>query len=201
MIKDYLSGKATLAEVHRASAQAINSQRQKLVSMEVGSVESILPNVSKETHVVALPHNAEYAALSALPPVNARNIDTKLKLLTTDVEYPALNGHKMFLALSDRLYERYSDFFFEPHTTKVIWSTHKIVYVFTHASNQVSMYYDIDLETVLPNEMTGGRPIVTTTILTEGKIFVPIIPEMYNYFDIAQHQGKMEFYVRFDTLN
>ena len=62
------------------------------------------------------------------------------------------------------------------------------------------MYYDIDLETVLPNEMTGGRPIVTTTILTEGKIFVPIIPEMYNYFDLAQHQGKMEFYVRFDTL-
>jgi len=201
VIKDYLSGKATLAEVHRASAQAINSQRQKLVSKEVGSVESILPNVSKETPVEALPHNAEYAALSALPPVNARNIDTKLKLLTTDVEYPALNGHKMFLALSNRLYERYSDFFFEPHTTKVIWSTHKIVYVFTHASNQVSMYYDIDLETVLPNEMTGGRPIVTTTILTEGKIFVPIIPEMYNFFDIAQHQGKMEFYVRFDTLN
>ena len=200
VIKDYLSGKATLAEVHRASTQAFNSQRQKLVSIEVGSVESILPNVAKETSVEAAPHNHEEAALSALPPVNARNIDTKLKLLTTDVVYPALNGHRMFLALSDRLYERYSDFFFEPHTTKVIWSTHKIVYVFTHASNQVSMYYDIDLETVLPNEMTGGRPIVTTTILTEGKIFVPIIPEMYNYFDIAQHQGKMEFFVRFDTL-
>ena len=200
VIKDYLSGKATIAEVHRASAQAINSQKQKLVSNEVGTVESILPNVAKETPVEAAPHNTEEAAFSALPPVNARNIDTKLKLLTTDVEYPALNGHKMFLALSDRLYERYSDFFFEPHTTKIIWSTHKIVYVFTHASNQVSMYYDIDLETVLPNEMTGGRPIVTTTILTEGKIFVPIIPEMYSYFDIAQHQGKMEFYVRFDTL-
>lgn len=200
VIKDYLSGKATLAEVHRASAQAINSQKQKVVSNEVGSVESILPNVAKETPDEVAPNNTEDTAISALPPVNARSINTKLKLLTTDVAYPALNGHKMFLALSDRLYERYSDFFFEPHTTKVIWSTHKIVYVFTHASNQVSMYYDIDLETVLPNEMTGGRPIVTTTILTEGKIFVPIIPEMYNYFNIAHHQGKMEFYVRFDTL-
>ena len=200
VIKDYLSGKATLAEVHRASAQAVNSQKQKVASNEVGTVESILPNVAKETSVEVPKHNPEEAIFSALPPVNARNINTKLKLLTTDVEYPALNGHKMFLALSDRLYERYSDFFFEPHTTKIIWSTHKIVYVFTHASNQVSMYYDIDLETVLPNEMTGGRPIVTTTILTEGKIFVPIIPEMYNYFDIVQHQGKMEFYVRFDTL-
>lgn len=200
VIKDYLSGKATLAEVHRASAQAVNSQRQKLVRGEVGSVESILPNVVIEAPVETSVHNAEDTAVSAHPPVNARDIDTKLKLLTTDVSYPALNGHKMFLALSERLYERYSDFFFEPHTTKVIWSTHKIVYVFTHASNQVSMYYDIDLETVLPDEMTGGRPIVTTTILTKGRIFVPIIPEMYNYFDIAQHQGKMEFYVRFDTL-
>ena len=199
VIKDYLTGKATLAEVHRASAKAINSQRQNLNIKEVGSVERVLPNVVKEGPTETPPPTEE-AVLTALPPVNARTTDTKLKLLSTEVAYPALNGHKMFLALSDRLYERYSDFFFEPHTTKVIYSTHKIVYVFTHASNQVSMYYEIDLETVLPKDLTGGRPIISTTILTNNRIFVPVIPEMYNYFDIAQHQGKMEFYVRFDTL-
>lgn len=200
IIKDYLSGKATLAEVHRASAQAVNSQKQNVGIKEVGPVEIILPNVVKETTIGNEIQITEEAALCALPPINARDIDTKLKVLTTQVTYSALNNHRMFLALSDRLYERYSDFFFEPHTTKVIWSTHKVVYVFTHASNRVSMYYDIDLETMLPNEMTGGRPIMSTTILTKNRIFVPIIPEMYHYFDIAQHNGKMEFYVRFDTL-
>ena len=105
------------------------------------------------------------------------DIYTDYKLLKTNEAYPALNNHKMFLGLSDKLFERYSDFFLEPHTTKVIWSTHKIVYVFTHASNQVSMSYDI-----------------------KNRIFVPVIPEMYQYFDLAQNQGKLEFYVRFDPL-
>ena len=41
---------------------------------------------------------------------------------------------------------------------------------------------------------------ITTTIITKNRIFVPVIPEMYQYFDLAQNQGKLEFYVRFDPL-
>ena len=200
VIKDYISGKATLQDVHRASASAVNSQRQHFDVRDVGSVESIMPSVSVEA--VKEPEQQQDAPVEiiAMPPVKNMDIYTEFKLLKTNEAYPALNNHKMFLGLSDKLFERYSDFFFEPHTTKVIWSTHKIVYVFTHASNQVSMYYDIDLKTVLPDGMTGGHPIITTTIITKNRIFVPVIPEMYQYFDLAQNQGRLEFYVRFDPL-
>ena len=199
VIKDYMSGKATLQDVHRASASAVNSQRQQVEVRDVGSVESVIPSVSVEPVVENVQQDAPVDVI-AMPPVNNMGIYTDYKLLKTNEAYPALNNHKMFLGLSDKLFERYSDFFLEPHTTKVIWSTHKIVYVFTHVSNQVSMYYDIDLKTVLPDEMTGGHPIITTTIITKNRIFVPVIPEMYQYFDLAQNQGKLEFYVRFDPL-
>ena len=201
VIKDYMSGKATLQDVHRASASAVNSQRQQVEVSDVGSVESVMPSVSVEPVAENVaPSQEALVDIIAMPPVNNMDIYTDYKLLKTNEAYPALNNHKMFLGLSDKLFERYSDFFLEPHTTKVIWSTHKIVYVFTHASNQVSMYYDIDLKTVLPGEMTGGHPIITTTIITKNRIFVPVIPEMYQYFDLAQNQGKLEFYVRFDPL-
>lgn len=201
VIKDYMSGKATLQDVHRASASAANSQRQHVEVSDVGSVESVMPSVSVEPVAENVAQSQEAPVdIIAMPPVNNMDIYTDYKLLKTNEAYPALNNHKMFLGLSDKLFERYSDFFLEPHTTKVIWSTHKIVYVFTHASNQVSMYYDIDLKTVLPGEMTGGHPIITTTIITKNRIFVPVIPEMYQYFDLAQNQGKLEFYVRFDPL-
>lgn len=201
VIKDYMSGKATLQDVHRASASAANSQRQHVEVSDVGSVESVMPSVSVEPVAENVAQSQEAPVdIIAMPPVNNMDIYTDYKLLKTNEAYPALNNHKMFLGLSDKLFERYSDFFLEPHTTKVIWSTHKIVYVFTHASNQVSMYYDIDLKIVLPGEMTGGHPIITTTIITKNRIFVPVIPEMYQYFDLAQNQGKLEFYVRFDPL-
>lgn len=199
VIKDYMSGKATLQDVHRASASAVNSQRQQVEVGDVGSVESVMPSVSVEPVEENVQQDAPVDVI-AMPPVNNMDIYTDYKLLKTNEAYPALNNHKMFLGLSDKLFERYSDFFLEPHTTKVIWSTHKIVYVFTHVSNQVSMYYDIDLKMVLPDEMTGGHPIITTTIITKNRIFVPVIPEMYQYFDLAQNQGKLEFYVRFDPL-
>lgn len=200
VIKDYLSGRATLNDVHRASSSAMNSQRQQVNESDIGSVESVMPSVQIEMPNEPDAQQEPPTALIAMPPINNMNLSTDLKLLKTDISYPALNNYKMFLGLSDRLFERYSDFFFEPHTTKVIWSTHKIVYVFTHVSNQMSMYYDIDLQTVLPGEMTGGHPIISTTILTKNRIFVPVIPEMYQYFDLVQHQGKLEFYVRFDPL-
>ena len=122
------------------------------------------------------------------PPLLRLDYETERKLLQTTEAYPVLNNHLMFLALSDKLFDRYSDFFLEPHSTKIIWSTHKVVYVFTHILSEVSMYYDIDLKEPLPQNMTGGHPIKSTTIITKNKIFVPIPIEMYEYFDLHNHQ-------------
>lgn len=204
VISDYLKGQATLADVHRVSATVYNSQMQSVSADSTGRVEDVVPSVkaniddgdvqeaihSREKEDVFLPQ----------PPLLRLDYETEMKLLQTTEAYPVLNNHLMFLALSDKLFDRYSDFFLEPHSTKIIWSTHKVVYVFTHISSEVSMYYDIDLKEPLPQNMTGGHPIKSTTIITKNKIFVPIPTEMYEYFDLHNHQGKLEFYVRFDTL-
>lgn len=205
VIRDYLNGKATLAEVHRASATVYNSQKQEVRSEQTGRVEDVVPSVQKEVediNVLKSQDNQQNTQSDIIPqpPILRLDYETDMKLLQTETSYPALNGHQLFLALSDKLFDRYSDFFLEPHSTKVIWSTHKIVYVFTHISSRVSMYYDIDLKEPLPDNMTGGMPIKSTTIMTKNKIFVPIVRQMYDYFNLRNHQGKLEFYVRFDTL-
>ncbi len=104
----------------------------------------------------------------------------------------------MFLGVSDRVYKRQMDFFLEPHSTKIIWGMHKIVYIFTHASNTLSLYYDIELKEKLTDESTGGKALPTTTIITQNRIFIPIIPELYEFFDIQE--GTKEFYVRHDII-
>lgn len=75
---------------------------------------------------------------------------------------------------------------------------HRIVFIFTHASSNLSLYYDIELKERLTNDTTGGMPIPTTTILTKNKIFIPIIPELEEYFDIKV--GGKEFFVRHDII-
>jgi molecular chaperone HtpG len=48
------------------------------------------------------------------------------------------------------------------------------------------------------NNTTGGIPIPSTTILTENKVFIPIINELEEYFDIKE--GRKEFFVRHDII-
>lgn len=203
IIREYLEGKASLAQVHRVSSAAYNSQRQEVSTEFTGRVEDVVPSVQKEGADTEKQNSQQGTPIETLPqpPILRLDYETEMKLLQADSAYQALNGHKLFLALSDKLYDKYSDFFLEPHSTKVIWSTHKIVYVFTHISNKVSMYYDIDLKEPLPDNLTGGTSIVSTTIMTKNKIFVPIVSQMYDYFNLKQHSGKLEFYVRFDTLS
>ena len=204
VISDYLKGQATLADVHRVSATVYNSQMQSVSDASTGRVEDVVPSVKAnidDGDVQEAIHSREKEDIFLpQPPLLRLDYETEMKLLQTTEAYPVLNNHLMFLALSDKLFDRYSDFFLEPHSTKIIWSTHKVVYVFTHISSEVSMYYDIDLKEPLPQNMTGGHPIKSTTIITKNKIFVPIPTEMYEYFDLHNHQGKLEFYVRFDTL-
>lgn len=208
VISDYLKGKASLEDVHRVSSSAYNSQRQEVSVDLTGPVEEVVPsvkanveeNINNETNATVQNSEHTEGVYMPQPPIQRLDFETPMKLLKSEIAYSALNNHQMFLALSDKLFDRYSDFFLEPHATKVIWSTHKIVYVFTHISSQVSMYYDIDLKEPLPNNMTGGHAIKSTTIITKNKIFVPIVQEMYDYFNLHNHQGRLEFYVRFDTL-
>lgn len=51
---------------------------------------------------------------------------------------------------------------------------------------------------MIPNS-TGGKMIRSTTIITRDKIFVPIVPELYIYFDLNVND-KLKFFVHFDEI-
>lgn len=197
LLQDYVKGDISMTEIIRLTSVNKNIQEQKVEHHQVGSVESVV--TALETNNTENT-NEEYTLneYDAYPPILRREEETQCKILKTETDYPSLRNMKFFLALSDRLFNRNQEFFFEPHTTKIIWSMHKIIYIFTHISGNLTLYYDIELKEKLPNNLTGGTAIPSTTIITKNRIFVPIAPELISYFDIKQ--DSKEFYVRFDII-
>ncbi len=194
LLSDYVAGEISLPEAIKKSTTIQRTHTQSVGKRQVGSAEEEIPSLTAST----TPQNENTDLLLALPPIDRTDSKTDKKVLKTGQKYPHLNNFSLFLSLSDRVYKRQIDFFFEPHTTKVIWGMHRIVYIFTHASSNLSLYYDIELKEQLENESTGGRPIPTTTIITNDRIFIPVIDELASYFDI--HEGRKEFYVRHDII-
>lgn len=194
LMSDYVTGKIDFPEVLKKSSTIIRTHSQHVRLNQVGSVEQEIPSIIDVKSDETL-SNDEFGAL---PPIIRDETKTSKKILKTDKPYPILNNFSLFLGLSDRVFKSQIEFFMEPHTTKIIWSMHKVVYIFTHASNRLSLYYDIELKERLSDESTGGKPVQTTTIITKDRIFIPIIPELNDYFDIKE--GTKEFYVRYDLI-
>ncbi|MCF6252498.1 MAG: ATP-binding protein [Methylococcaceae bacterium] len=194
LLNEYVSGEIEFPEVLKRSTTVQRTQTQSVGQGQVGSAEEEIPSLTDNVDQSVINTNT----LLPLPPIDRTETKTNKKILKTSKKYPHLNNCCLFLSLSDRVYRRQLDFFFEPHTTKVIWGMHRIVYIFTHASSNLSLYYDIELKERLMNEATGGMAIPTTTILTEDRIFIPIIDELVEYFDIKE--GRKEFFVRHDII-
>ena len=93
---------------------------------------------------------------------------------------------------------REGEFFNWPHRTKVIWAGHRIIYIFTEASGEVTLYYDIELREPLSHETASGGMFPTTTIITKNRIYVPVPDALDSVFRIVE--GAKEFFVRFDTI-
>lgn len=193
LMNEYVSGGIDFPEVLKRSKTIISTHFQSVEQNQVGTVEQEIPSILENT--LGVPNSIDDYA--PFPPI-IRTDFTDKKILKTDRPYPHLNNFVLFLSLSDKVFRNQKDFFLEPHTTKVIWSMHKVVYIFTHASNRLSLYYDIELKERLADETTGGKPIPTTTIITDNRIFIPIINELIGYFDITE--GTKEFYVRHDII-
>jgi molecular chaperone HtpG len=194
LLSEYVSGDIDFPEVLKKSTTIIRTHSQFVRQNQVGTVEQEIPSIIESSSADKIAFD-EYGAV---PPIIRRETRTEKKILKTDKPYPHLNDFSLFLSLSDKIFKSQLEFFLEPHTTKVIWSMHKVVYIFTHASNNLSLYYDIELKEKLSDESTGGKAVPTTTIITENRIFIPIIAELIKYFDI--HEGTKEFYVRYDII-
>lgn len=194
LMTDYVAGKKDLKEIIRMSSQYQNTQKQTVSQNQVGTVEQELSTVIQNPPLQD--HEITIDETMAIPPIRISS-DTAKKILKTNVQYSQLNNNTCFLALSDKIFERQLDFFLQPHTTKIIWGMHKILYMFTHASSQLTLYYEIELKHKLQETQTGGQNIPTTTIISKNRLFVPIIPELIPYFDI---QEQLSFYVRYDLI-
>ena len=193
LLADYLAGKTEFSEVLRASTGRASVQRQQVNKDQVGSVEDELPGIiGMEEH--APPANK----FDAVPPIMRDDLESNMKVLTVAEEHAKLNNFQMFLALSDRMVKREGEFLNWPHTTRLIWGAHRVTYIFTDATGELSLYYDIELKTPLETERTGGAMFPTTTIVTKNRIYVPMPKDLEPAFQISE--GTKEFYVRSDTI-
>ena len=121
-----------------------------------------------------------------------------MKVLTVSGRHEKLNNFRMFLALSDRMVKTEGEFLHWPHTTKLIWGAHRIIYIFADGTGELSLYYDIRLNAPLDTADTGGGAFPTTTVVTDNRIYVPVPENLEAAFRITD--GSKEFYVRFDTI-
>jgi molecular chaperone HtpG len=198
LFKDYTEGKITIDEVFKASVNIVKPQKQTVEASQIGTVEETLstiinhPSVQSEDEIIPIHPDLPIPAIKIL------TTETPKKVLRTDANYTQLNGFTMFMGLSDTLYKKNGDFFFEPHITKVIWGMHKIIYIFIHASNSITLYYEIELKDHLSNNEAGGQTIPTTTIISKNRIFVPVIPELIPCFEIKNK--SLSFHVRYDLI-
>lgn len=171
---------------------------QEVDSGQVGDVESVVQTINSPSTLQSTPTNV-YDMPKAQPPILELENETELKLLRTTADTPILHGNKMFIALSDSMNREFRSFFLLAHSTKVIWSMHRIIYIFSDITSTMSLYYEMELCKKLPEELTGGEQVITTTIVTDKKIFVPVVPQLYNYFDIRNGES-MKFLVHFDKV-
>lgn len=184
-----------MEEIINAARNNKQKQKQELNARNVGNVAEVLGESPEPKTTASLERNDP---AMPMPPIMRLDRKIDYKVLKTGETKHDLNNIKLFLSLSDKLYRDYAEFFYQPHTTNVIWSMHRVIFFFTHASNNLTLYYQLDLETPLGNNVKGAKTVPTTTIITKTKIFMPVVDEMADYFDVKQ--GVLKFMVKYDSV-
>lgn len=194
---DFLSGDATFEEVLATATKKAKLHSQFVRYDQVGTVENVVGDVVA-TGEIQIDAEESGPELGPCPPIIRDEVLSNLKMLTTNEKYPQLNNFSMLLGLSDRMMRTEGDFFRWPHTTRIIWGGHRVVYIFTEATGKVSLYYDIELREALDSTLAGGGLFPTTTLITKNRIFVPVPDLLISAFEITS--GAREFFVRYDVL-
>jgi molecular chaperone HtpG len=197
LLEDYLSGNLKLSEVLQHTAISSGQHHQQSVSHnQVGTIESVVSGIAENPVKPPEETGFEY---EAHPPIIQDSVVSDMKILTTNEKYPLLNNFTMLLGLSDRLMRSPdAELLRIPHTTRIIWGGHKIIYIFTEATGHLSLYYDIELRDPIPSSQVSGGTYPTTTLITKKRIFVPVPDVLMDVFKVTT--GSKEFYVSFDTL-
>jgi molecular chaperone HtpG len=196
ILGEYLSGAASLTMVLHNSRAKARPQTQRVSREQVGAIETEVPGIVNSPVSQQAEEGTEFGPS---PPIIRESVNSDMKILTTEGKYPFLNNFIMFLGLSDRLMRTEAEFFRTPHTTRILWGGHRVVYIFTEATGRLSLYYDIELRSPIKPTKAGGSMLPTTTLITKKRIFVPIPDTLVDEFKIDT--GPKEFFVRFDILS
>lgn len=196
VLGEYLSGSVSLVQVLHEARSRVTPQTQSVSSNQVGSIEQEVPGIAESPVTQPAEAGLEFGPS---PPIIRDTISSDMKILTTSAKYPLLNNFTMLLGLSDRLMRTEAEFFRTPHTTRILWGGHRVVYIFTEATGRLSLYYDIELREPIEHAKAGGGMFPTTTLITKKRIFVPIPDTLAEEFEI--NAGPKQFFVRFDVLS
>jgi molecular chaperone HtpG len=197
MLQDLLPT-ATMAEIVQKAQTTMRVQTQRVTQSQVGTVENVIPDVAKSPSPEPASQGEPENEFSPRPPILREEITSDMKILIADAKYPQLNNFSLLLGLSDRLMREYADFFRTPHTTRILWGGHRVIYIFSEPTGRLSLYYDVELREPLEESAAGGALFPTTTLITKKRIFVPVPDPLVDAFKITA--GPREFYVRFDLL-
>ena len=196
LLAEYLAGHVEFNEVLDAATRFNSGHTQRVSSESVGTVENALHDVINVA--VALQDVRVISAPEPGSPILRTDAELTERLLTTGREISQLNNHRVFLALSDKLFQLEREFFTFPHSTQVAWAGRRIVFLFGLSHSSQNLYYDIELRGARSAGAAGGMPLITTTIVTKNRIFIPIPPALVQCFTVTT--DPIEFYVRFDRL-
>lgn len=166
--------------------------------IERGQIEDVAKIVqTADTQIMPQPGTPEAEQmqvqenlLEPMPSIMRQNIKTDAKLLETTEDSPLLHNYKRFLSVTPKMYNENLSFFFYPHTTRVIWSMHRIIYIFSLRDGMYNLYYDMELSKHIDSNLTGGMALFSTTIITKNKLFIPIPPPLYDYFTVKDEPLK-----------
>jgi molecular chaperone HtpG len=195
LLGEYLAGDITLAQVLSAAMSVGRPSTQIVLKDQVGRLEEAIPDMSAPPDDSQPSSNQQF---EAAPSIMRDDLTSSLKILKTSAKHPQLNAFEMFLGLSDKMVKREGDFFRYPHTTKIIWAGHRIVYIFTEASGRITLYYDIELREPLEEKAASGGMFPTTTLVLKNRIYVPVPKILEPAFQLVD--GHKEFFVRFDAI-
>ena len=191
--------------IERSSRARKGNQEQVVDSAQVGDLESVVttsvsaPRVNRGNRRAVAAMEEQFLYVPQ-PPIKELNVKTDKKILQTSDEIVTLHSHRMFIALSPRFNRDHRSFMLYPHSTKVIWSMHRIIYIFTDQNYKTSLYYEMALTHKLDDKNTGGETLVSTTIITENAIFVPLPSRLYDYFSLREG-SSLRFLVHYDKVN
>ena len=196
ILGEFLQGDMSFTQVLQQAHSRARPQTQSVSQHQVGPVEKEVPGIVDSPVIQGVEEGMEFAPN---PPIIRDSVSSSMKILTTSEKYPQLNGFTMLLGLSDRLMRTEAEFFHAPHTTRILWGGHRVVYIFTEATGRLNLYYDIELREPIDHAKASGGMFRTTTLITKNRIYVPIPETLVEEFKVAD--GPKEFFVRFDVLS